>query len=187
MEKYDEEKSSEKSINILFLHGYESSGTGFKAEYFRKIFPSIHTPTLSGDLNSRMEQILPLFQKYSRWFIIGSSFGGLMATILAQKYTQKIERLILLAPALIPPFFSFDISNGSAISGKSENFNKSLKLIKVKTDIIHGKQDSVVPFHQVKKLAEKLFINLTYHEVNDDHRLHTTTKSIDWKQLLFPS
>ncbi|MHA1795335.1 MAG: alpha/beta hydrolase [Promethearchaeia archaeon] len=158
-----------KPEKILFLHGYESSGKGFKAEFLRQIFSKIQTPTLTGDLSARMEQILPLFLEHERWVIIGSSYGGLMATLLAQKYPSRISRLVLLAPALIPPLFTPD---------------PSLSPIDIPTDIFHGLNDDVVPLETVKPIVKKIFSNLEYHIVDDDHRLHSTTRQIPWENLL---
>jgi hypothetical protein len=33
-------------------------------------------------------------------------------------------------------------------------------------------------------LAEKIFTNLTYIPVDDNHRLHKTAEELDWKKLL---
>jgi hypothetical protein len=33
-------------------------------------------------------------------------------------------------------------------------------------------------------LAEKVFANLTYLIVDDDHRLHKTAEELDWKAIL---
>jgi hypothetical protein len=33
-------------------------------------------------------------------------------------------------------------------------------------------------------LAEKVFLNLNYIVVDDDHRLHKTAQELDWKNLL---
>lgn len=158
-----------KAENILFIHGYQSSGSGFKAEFLRKIFPNIHTPTLTGELDERMEQILPLFLEHESWVVIGSSYGGLMATLLAQQYPSKISRLILLAPALIPPIFTHDSSQPP---------------IEIPTDIFHGLNDTVVTLEIVNQVAAEIFTNLEYHVVEDDHQLHATTEAIPWKQLL---
>ncbi|TFH26996.1 MAG: alpha/beta hydrolase, partial [Promethearchaeota archaeon] len=93
-------------LPILFLHGYESSGQGFKGEFLRTQFPGIYTPTLTGELDPRFAQVDPIFNQHDSWVLIGSSFGGLMATLLAINYPQKVSRLILMAPALIPPFYT---------------------------------------------------------------------------------
>ncbi|MHA1674923.1 MAG: alpha/beta hydrolase, partial [Promethearchaeota archaeon] len=102
--------------------------------------------------------------------LIGSSFGGLMATLLAIKHPQKVSRLILMAPALIPPYFS-------ALDGNIR--------VSCPTTIIHGIDDEVVAFDQVKPIAEDLFTDLRYIAVADDHRLHRTTEELPWQELVF--
>ena len=46
------------------------------------------------------------------------------------------------------------------------------------------KNDEVVPLEPVRKFAEDYFKNYKYNLVDDDHRLHTTTKSIEWEKIL---
>ncbi|MHA1519017.1 MAG: YqiA/YcfP family alpha/beta fold hydrolase [Promethearchaeota archaeon] len=158
------------NLPILFLHGYESSGQGFKGQFLRKQFPDIHTPTLTGEMDSRLAQVDPIFQQQDSWVLIGSSFGGLMATLLAIRYPQKVSRLILMAPALIPPFYT----------GMDRVVH-----VDCPTVIIHGIGDEVVSFDQVKPIAEGLYTDLRYIAVADDHRLHRTTKELPWQELVY--
>jgi len=95
--------------NIIFIHGLESSGKGFKGTYLKSIIPEILTPNfkkfkrnmlLDSLLKERMRQLDLILKKKNSWIIIGSSFGGLMATLYALRNPEKTERLILLAPFL---------------------------------------------------------------------------------------
>ena len=52
------------------------------------------------------------------------------------------------------------------------------------TVIIHGRRDDVVPLEAGRSLAEKVFTNLTYLIVDDDHLLTATAHKIDWRALL---
>jgi hypothetical protein len=36
----------------------------------------------------------------------------------------------------------------------------------------------------VRKIAQRVFPNLTYHIVDDDHRLHVATDTLDWQAIL---
>ena len=74
-----------------------------------------------------------------------------------------------MAPALILPEFASDLSRGP---------------VSVPTTIIHGTQDEVVPFEAVREIAQKVFSNLNYHIVDDDHRLRKTTDTLDWNTIL---
>jgi pimeloyl-ACP methyl ester carboxylesterase len=56
--------------------------------------------------------------------------------------------------------------------------------VSVPTTIIHGQQDTVVPPEEVHEIARKVFMDLTYHIVDDDHRLHAATDTLEWKTIL---
>ena len=154
---------------IIFIHGYESSGHGFKGNYFRSIFPKMITPNFTGELLERMEQLKNILKTEKKWIFIGSSFGGLMGTLYMMENPDKVEKAVLMAPALVSPLIP-------------ENFK--LKKIENPVVIFHGKNDDVVPLEPVKKFAEDYFKNYDYNLVDDDHRLQATTKSIEWKKLL---
>ncbi|MGD8813625.1 MAG: alpha/beta hydrolase [Anaerolineales bacterium] len=153
---------------IIFLHGLVSSGQGFKGNLFRSIFPRALTPDFSGSLDERLTQLAPLLGGRSEWTIIGSSFGGLMATIFAAQCPNQVRKLLLLAPALILPEFD-QLSNPS---------------IEVPTVIFHGKRDTVIPLESLRPICERVFTDLIFNIVDDDHRLHKTVQSLDWRALV---
>ncbi len=156
------------NTRILFIHGLESNSQTYKATILRNIFPDILIPDFAGPLEERMAQLNAVIAGTSGWTIIGSSLGGLMATLFAARHPAQVSRLVLLAPALTLPAFSENLPEPLAIP----------------TTIIHGTQDDVVPLEPVRELAEKIFTNLTYKDVNDDHRLHKTAEALDWKEIL---
>ena len=153
---------------IIFIHGYESSGQGFKGRLFREIFPHILTPNFEGDLDHRMESLVKILHSQTGWILIGSSFGGLMATLFASRFPSQVKQLILLAPALVPPFFHEDLQVHS---------------IEIPTTIYHGRHDDVIRLQDLQQILP-LFQNLELHVVDDDHRLHATTEAIGWKSLV---
>jgi len=151
----------------IFIHGLESSGSGYKGRFFKKIFFDIICPNFHGNFEERMKKLEKILKYEKDIGIIGSSYGGLMATKYASMYPEKVKKMILLAPAII-----------------FENvFNEDLK-IDVLTIIYHGTKDEVVPLRETKKLAEKIFLNLEFIEVDDDHFLHKTIHKIPWQKLL---
>ncbi len=99
--------------------------------------------------------------------MVGSSFGGLMATCYARDYPEKCSRLILLAPAL-----------------NFEEFSPPLKKIQTPTRIIIGEHDTVTPPSLVLPLAKQSFAEAEISLVDDDHMLHTTFFVLDWKTML---
>lgn len=153
---------------LILIHGLEGSSQGDKAVLLRGIFPGMLTPDFRGTLAERME----LLQKYlsvgDHWTIVGSSLGGLMAAIFTIQNPQSVRKLVLLAPALFLPEFD-------ALLPAS---------VETPTVVYHGRQDTIVPLSETRPRAEKVFRNLIFNEVEDDHRLFNTVHAIDWRTLL---
>jgi len=154
-------------LNIIFIHGLESSGSGFKGRLFKREIPGILTPDFNGSLEKRMESLNEILKGACPWIIIGSSFGGLMGALYACKYPDNVSLLILLAPVLVHP-----------------DLNSIKEPIEVPVIIYHGKNDDVVPLKASKEGATRLFSNLEYHEVEDDHMLHPTVETINWQDMI---
>ena len=154
---------------LIYLHGLESDSNSGKARQFREWFPGMLTPDFKGSFEERMTQLEPILAQKDNWTLIGSSFGGLMGTVYTCKHPNQVRKLVLLAPALLrEPFGS----------------HLDLEPVSIPTIIIHGTLDTVVPLEPVRKVAQSLFTNLTYHIVEDDHRLHKTAQEMDWKTIL---
>jgi len=155
--------------NMIFLHGLESSSLTYKASVMRKSYPEIIVPDFKGPLDERMGALYPILEDKKGWTIIGSSFGGLMGAIFTCDFPDQVQKQVLLAPALMLPEFESYLDH---------------QPVSVPTIIIHGTQDDVVPLEPVRKIAEKIFPNLTYHLVDDNHRLRQATDTLDWKEIL---
>ena len=154
---------------LIYLHGSESNSNSGKARLFREWFPGMLTPDFTGTFEERMSQLYAILSDKTNWTLIGSSYGGLMGTIFTLDHEAQVRKLILLAPALtLDPLAS--LTNPQAVS--------------VPTTIIHGTLDTVVPLEPVHVIAKKLFTNLTYHIVEDDHRLQKSVNELDWKTIL---
>jgi len=155
--------------NLIFLHGLESSSQAYKASVLRKSYPELITPDFTGPLKARMEALYPILGEEKDWTIIGSSFGGLMGAIFTCDHPSQVRKLVMLAPALMLPEFASYLDR---------------EPVPIPTTIIHGTQDDVVPLEAVREIAEKTFSNLTYHIVDDNHRLHVAADTLDWKKIL---
>jgi len=155
--------------NMIFLHGLESSSQTYKASVIRNSFPELIVPDFTGPLEARMKALYPILGNKRDWTIIGSSFGGLMGAIFTCEHPEQVRKQVLLAPALMLPEFASFLDR---------------EPVTVPTTIIHGTQDTVVPLEEVREIAKKVFSNLTYHIVDDNHRLHIATDTLDWKTLL---
>jgi pimeloyl-ACP methyl ester carboxylesterase len=152
----------------LFIHGLESNNQGTKAVYFRKHFPGMLTPNFPGSLDERMATLGALLSGKSDVVLVGSSFGGLMASIFAMENEQRMKRLILLAPAI----------NLMEFSPYRE------RKLQLPVHLYHGRQDDVIPLEDVRRVARQVFSDLTFHAVDDDHYLHKTFEKIEWDRLL---
>lgn len=155
-------------ITRIFLHGLESSNQGTKSIFLRELYPNMLIPNFRGSLQERVKKLDNVLSGKQGIKIVGSSFGGLMASIYAMQNEEIVDTLVLLAPALNLFWFS----------------KYGLKEIQVPVHIFHGTDDEVIPIQSVKNIAEKVFPNLTFHTVKDDHFLHRTFKTIDWSTLL---
>jgi pimeloyl-ACP methyl ester carboxylesterase len=152
----------------IFIHGLESSNQGTKGVFFKEKFPDMIIPNFPGSLQERMDKLNEILSEKSGIILVGSSFGGLMAAIFATENENRVDKLILLAPALNLMEFS-------------DYHEKRLSL---PVWIYHGRDDGVIPLERVEEIAKKIFLNLTFHASEDDHYLHKTFKTIDWKTLL---
>ena len=154
---------------LIFIHGLEGSSQGYKASLMREAFDEILIPDFRGTLQERMAQLEAYLLPGERlWTIVGSSFGGLMAAIFARQYPERVRKLILFAPALIWPDFT----------------NRLPDPISIPTIIIHGSCDELFPPGLTRSLAEKVFLNLDFRVVDDDHGLGTTATDTDWHKLV---
>lgn len=96
------------TTKYIYLHGFASSPDSAKAHYISDRFSELSSPLIVPDLNRddfyhitlsrQIEQVSRLLTGDTSVMLLGSSFGGLTAAYLAEKYTQ-VERLVLLAPA----------------------------------------------------------------------------------------
>ena len=156
------------SQRLIFIHGLISSGQSYKAKLLRGLFPDILTPDFVGSLEERMAQLNTVLSDQSDWIIIGSSFGGLMGAMFTCGHPEKVKKLILLAPALIWPKFAQALPPP----------------VSVPTVVYHGRRDDLIPPDLVRSLAEQVFLDLTFHGVDDDHGMKATVQTIDWLALV---
>jgi pimeloyl-ACP methyl ester carboxylesterase len=153
---------------LVFIHGLESTAQGTKGQFFRQLFPQMIIEDYTGDYATRMRKLDSLLSSKNYLILVGSSYGGLMATQYAIDNEERVKKMILLAPALNLPEFK-----------PPEHTKLHLPVI-----IYHGNNDDVVNPNIVKNIALKYFSNLEHHLVNDDHSLHITFPALDWTNLL---
>jgi pimeloyl-ACP methyl ester carboxylesterase len=151
----------------IFLHGLDSSGKGSKGQYFARYFPQMLRPNFSGTLEERLVQLDRHCAGLDNLWLIGSSFGGLMATCRAMARPEGINRLILLAPAL-----------------NFAGFSPPALRLSIPTLLVIGERDTVTPPNLVIPLAKATFADLELRLVKDDHLLRASFPALEWQRLL---
>jgi pimeloyl-ACP methyl ester carboxylesterase len=152
----------------IFIHGLESSNQGTKSIFFREKYPDMIIPNFTGDLEARMEKLESVLSGKTGIRLVGSSFGGLMASLFAMHNEPRVKKMILLAPAINLMHFTRHIG----------------KQVSVPVWIFHGTNDQVIPLEEVVPVAKDTFTDLSFNVVDDDHFLHKTFKTIDWDGIL---
>lgn len=153
---------------VIFIHGQDSSSQTYKAALLRAAYPDAIVPDFAGSLDARMARLAPILADQDGWAIVGSSLGGLMGALWACAHPAQVRRLVLMAPAINLPEFAA----------------QPRPPLDVPVIIYHGSRDTVVPLAPVRAIAERVFRNLAFHVVDDDHRLHATAAALDWRDVL---
>jgi hypothetical protein len=204
-------------MNYIYLHGFASSPKSYKAQYLRdralEAQINLEIPDLNQNdfshltLSRQIEQTQALFPSQgSPVTIIGSSFGGLTAAWLGEKYPQ-VERLILLAPAFgfldhWLPKLGQDMIQQWQKSGYLDvyHYGKGRSLLlhyqfvldcrqyqesklqkPIPTLIFHGRNDDVIPIQASRDYAsQRPWVQLI--ELDSEHTLSEPMPQI-WQQI----
>ena len=146
---------------VLYLHGLESKQGGPKVDFLANEF-IVHAPKMDykdPELNIKMFFTMQDFQPD---LIIGSSMGGYVADILAQKYGIPA---ILFNPAVHNR--SFEPAIEPLIEGEQADLQK-------KKIVVLGKNDEVIPPY----IAQIMFENNRYYEIVFEEMAHQTPLNI---------
>jgi pimeloyl-ACP methyl ester carboxylesterase len=100
-------------VNVVYLHGFASSPKSTKVGYFTERFrehglevrcPDLNQPSFETLTMTRMLEQLRReldVRATARTTLIGSSLGGTVAILGATQFAARIDRLVLLAPAVM--------------------------------------------------------------------------------------
>ncbi len=100
-------------MRVFYLHGFASSARSTKAAYFGEKFASLGVAFRCPDFNEpdfgsltmtrMLEQLGGELSKTPGGpaALIGSSLGGTLAILAAARFAERIDRLVLLAPAVM--------------------------------------------------------------------------------------
>lgn len=139
---------------LLFFHGKESGPFGSKYHTLSEEF-SVTSPDFQGmDIWERLDKADFLTEGMVGAFLVGSSYGGLLAALLYNRHPDRFSGYVLLAPA----FYSSHADALSTITTVPDN-----------AVVIHGSQDEIVPLHEVEEFCTGKGLPLVV--VRDGHRL----------------
>jgi predicted esterase len=154
---------------VHFIHGLEGNPQGTKARVLAAHFdaqtPAMDTRDFEGCVALHAERIAARRPDV----VVGSSFGGAVATALVQR-GQWSGPTLLLAPASVARGLPLELPAAGPIW------------------IVHGTRDEVVPLAHSRHLAaanEARGVRLI--EVDDDHSLHSSTAGgalVEWVEDL---
>ncbi|HVH25968.1 MAG TPA: YqiA/YcfP family alpha/beta fold hydrolase [Vicinamibacterales bacterium] len=192
--------------SFYYLHGFASSARSTKASYFGERFrehglaltcPDFNLPDFSTLTLTRMlHQLADEIAAGGAATLIGSSLGGTLAVLAAASFGARIERLVLLAPAvmfaraghhLLPPdridewrrlgsmpFFHYGDNAERMLNftfyEDSFRYNPFDALFEQPTLIFQGLRDGSVDPRTVEAFA-RTRPNVTLSLLDDDHQL----------------
>lgn len=192
---------------VYYLHGFASSPESTKARRFTEHLAGHGIAVLTPDLNapdfatltmSRMieQMTMALASTGPGATLVGSSLGAALAILLAERTPQTIDRLVLLAPAvmlarpghsLLPPDRIVDWQRRGTATFFHYGYNEERVLnaafyedslqhdpfdarFEQPTLIFQGLQDAVVDYRDVERFARGR-PNVTLALLDDDHQL----------------
>lgn len=200
-------------MEVLYLHGFASGPNSAKAHYFRKHFNELGVGITVLDLLPNEEDFTRMrtsrllddittiidFIAVPDLVVIGSSFGGLLATWVAYIAPTRVQKLILMAPALrwsfpiIGEIFKTNVDNWKKTGSMPifhYRFNRELPLAfafvedlernpppnfyktppSCPTLIFHGSHDDVVPLKWSQEYVQGRD-NMALRVLDSDHQL----------------
>ncbi len=208
-----------KPRDVFYLHGFASSPLSTKASYLGERFGRRHIRLRCPDFNEpdfATLTITRMLEQLSREVeaarsgpvvLIGSSLGGTLAILAADRFPARVARLALLAPAVmfakpghhlfsperveewqrrgvLPVFHYADKTNrllNFAFYEDSVRYNAFDATVSQPTLIVQGVRDESVDYQTVEAFA-RTRPNVTLSLVDDDHQLTRSLPRI-WSDL----
>ena len=205
-------------MTFFYLHGFASSALSSKAAYFRERLaargvalqcPDFNQPDFSTLTITRMiEQVgAGLDAGDGRGVLIGSSLGAFVAVQAAVKWPARIDRLVLLAPAVdLRPerlgemgdrtlaewkatsslnVFHFGYGRimplGYGLYEDARNYDALNAVVDLPIQVFQGRRDKAVDPVTVERWAAAR-PNVELHLLDDDHQLLGSLEYI-WREM----
>jgi pimeloyl-ACP methyl ester carboxylesterase len=195
-------------VKVFYLHGFASSSQSSKAAFFRERLHAGHVPVITPDFNQPDFTSLTMTRMLDQLgrelsaahdepiALMGSSLGGTLAILAAARFGTRIDRLVLMAPAvmfakpghhLLPPeridewrrrgtlpFFHYAFNEERlldyAFYEDSLQHDAFGALFPQPTLVFQGLHDRSVPYQTVEQFA-RTRPNVTLSLLDDDHQL----------------
>ncbi|MDZ4832227.1 MAG: YqiA/YcfP family alpha/beta fold hydrolase [Candidatus Melainabacteria bacterium] len=200
-------------FDFIYLHGFASSPKSKKAKFFDEhlrecgitaCVPDLNTPSFRElTLTNQIDLVGSLLNEHKNQIAIGSSMGGLVATLSALRF-PSIKALILLAPGFgiekrwmqlvdadkrnvwkedgaIDVFHYASERNeslGYSFVEDLETYSTRNIQVTIPTLILHGINDDVVPVSESHHFAKQNSEFAKLIELNDGHELATSLPEI---------
>ena len=159
---------------LIWAHGLWGSPNGSKITAIRDSGIEVISHDFNDmELIDRVE-LLEKTMEVGNVVLAGSSWGGLACALAAQRKSDKLKGLLLLAPALHYP------------EPPNNNPEDLVAPKKVPVTIIHSIEDDIVPISASKDYIKRSGNNIKQIEVNDNHVLEKSIELIifETKKLL---
>ena len=207
-----------------YIHGFASSPLSRKAVILAERFaeqgmflhrPDLNRPSFAAlTYTDALKQMDIMHEEHAtaedRWCLIGSSMGGYLSAFWAERYPERVSRLLLLCPGFDLPRRWPLIHGESAMKRWKEEgaltlpdavghptpvhwgfFEDSQRYppfpsVSCPTVIVHGVNDTVVPIESSRQYVAD-YPQVTLIETDDDHSLTASIERI-WQetQRFFP-
>jgi len=197
--------NSASNFSFIYLHGFASGPQSTKARYFNEkltacgitpAIPDMNTPSFTDmTLTSQIDHVGEKLIK-DDCVMIGSSMGGLVATLTATRFSA-VKALILLAPGFgiekrwndlvdqdkrsawkhqgVLDVFHYASQKNEPLSYKFvedlESYSTRNIQVTIPTLILHGINDEVVPVGESKNFAQQNPAHVKLIELEDGHEL----------------
>lgn len=210
-----EPKNSTSKFNYIYLHGFASGPQSTKARYFNEkltacgitaAIPDLNTPSFTDmTLSSQIDHVGSKLIA-GDCVMIGSSMGGLVATLTATRFPE-VKALILLAPGFgiekrwndlvdqekrtawkdhgTLDVFHYASQKNEPLSYQFvedlESYSTRNIQVTIPTLILHGKNDDVVPVSESRNFAQQNSAQVQLIELEDSHELIQSLPTI-WNE-----
>ncbi len=202
-------------IEYAYLHGYASGPTSFKGQQLASVWSArgatLHIPDLNRPSLERLTYtgMLEAFDDFvasrppeTRWRLIGSSMGGLIASRWAELNSERIDRLVLLAPGFdLPNHWRQQLGPDGVDEWQQRGYVENpdpnatpsqihwglmadaltfppFPPVACPTLLLHGRHDETVPIAGSRRYADR-HPKVELVELDDDHQLLATLDEVE--------